>query len=610
MGTVSASPERSGGYGDIPLIFRGVSPYLEKWEDDGTVPMAFRNNLVHRIYTFFFASGFFCEDKKSYFCIIEKLNYEVYNKEYGSITKLKRRYDYLLTKSNCHRFKKLLTVVLALVLILPVMWMPALVEAAPADGVYSFGAGGSGQLGHGDRSDRNTPVRISGLANVKNVEVGDSHSLALLHNGDVYSFGSNLGPANVYGMLGLGDKEDRHTPTKIGGIGKAKAIAAGRSHSLVILENGDLYSFGRNAYGELGLGDTVNRVTPAKVQGISKAVAAAGGQDHTLVLLENGDVYGMGSNYSGQLGMSGARPSNTPQKIALPGKAKAVAAGSTHSLVLLDNGDVYSFGSNRNGELGYETSGTNSNTPAKIPGLGPAKAVSAGSGFSLVLLENGDLYAFGYNNYGQLGLGDTTNRNRPTKLALSGVSLIDAGYRHSLAVLENGDVYCWGQGGPKLGLGDRNNRNTPTRIEGLRGNNGLAIAAGFSHSLAVVGTPPISINIDNRPLYTDVPPIILSGRTMVPLRAIFEALDIDVNYDAATRTITGTKDATTIQLTVDSTQTLVNGQAGTLDVPATVMDGRTLVPVRFIAESTGLDVDWVARTRTVVITAPQGEKDI
>ena len=130
----------------------------------------------------------------------------------------------------------------------------------------------------------------------------------------------------------------------------------------------------------------------------------------------------------------------------------------------------------------------------------------------------------------------------------------------------------------------------------------LDFAAGDRHSLVVVATPPITIKIDGELLHTDVPPVIIDGRTMVPLRAIFEALGIDVEWIAETRTIIGTTEDTRIELTVDSTAALVNGEEVTLDVPATIMDGRTLVPVRFIAESTGQDVDWEARTRTVLIT--------
>ena len=513
----------------------------------------------------------------------------------------------MLKKKSQSGVKGILAVVLALALVLPLVLVPAPAGAEVPDGVYSFGGNSDGQLGLGDRyGTYNSPVRIEGLENVKSVVVGDSHSLALLHNGDVYSFGSNMGPANVYGMLGHGDQEDRYAPTKIEGIGKVKDIGAGRANSFLVMENGDLYSFGKNDRGQLGHGDTENRLVPTRVQGISDVVAVDGGQTHTLVLLANGDVYSIGYSGNGQLGEGDGGGLNhpTPMHVASLSDAKAIAAGTLHSLVLLENGDVYSFGRNRSGELGYETSGTYSNTPAKIEGLGPAKAIAAGSGFSLVLLENGDLYTFGYNRYSQLGQGDTEDRGHPTKVeALSGVSLINSGYRHSLAILENGDVYSFGQGsGGKLGHGDTSDKPIPTRIEGLSGNNGLSIAAGYSHSLVLVGTPPITIEIDGQRLQTEVPPLILEGRTMVPLRAIFEALDTDVDYDPDTRLITGTRGATRIELTVDSTAATVNGEAVNLDAPATVMDGRTLVPVRFIAESTGQDVDWEPLSRTVLIT--------
>lgn len=78
---------------------------------------------------------------------------------------------------------------------------------------------------------------------------------------------------------------------------------------------------------------------------------------------------------------------------------------------------------------------------------------------------------------------------------------------------------------------------------------------------------------------------------------------MEVEWIAETRTIVGTKGSSRIQLTVDSIQSTINGSNVTLDVPATVIEGRTLVPVRFIAESTGQQVGWDARTRTVNITS-------
>ena len=510
----------------------------------------------------------------------------------------------MLKKKGRGGVKGILAVVLALALVLPLVLVPAPAGAEVADGVYSFGSGSYGKTGHGDAGNRELPERVAGLDNVKDVAAGLDHSVVLLHSGEVYTFGRSR-----RGQLGHGDTEEKRTPTLVEGISNAKAIAAGTYNTYIILQNGDVYSCGRNSYGQLGHSDREDTPTLQKMEGIQNAVAVSAGNDHALILLENGDVYAIGANTrsGGQLGLGDDSDSSydTPQQVPLPGKAKDIAAGASHSLFLLENGDVYAAGSNRYGQLGadVEVRTTAYKTLQPVTGIGPAQAVSAGTSFSMVLLENGDVYTFGYGSHGRLGHGDEEDRHRPARVeGLSGVSMIENGRYHSLAVRENGDIYGFGDNSDgQLGLGDTNNRLTPERIEALSGNNALALAA-YGHTLVLVGTPPITIEIDGQLLHTDVPPIILQGRTMVPLRAIFEALDTDVDYDPDTRLITGTRGATRIELTVDSTQATVNGEGVNLDAPATVMEGRTLVPVRFIAESTGQDVDWEARTRTVLIT--------
>jgi len=115
--------------------------------------------------------------------------------------------------------------------------------------------------------------------------------------------------------------------------------------------------------------------------------------------------------------------------------------------------------------------------------------------------------------------------------------------------------------------------------------------------------PPISVLLDGTPLTFDVPPQTMDGRTMVPMRAIFEALGAEVDWDAATQTATGTKDGTVVVLQIGSTSPTVNGSVVTIDAPGVVIDGRTLVPLRFVAESFGVDVDWDGETRTITITS-------
>jgi len=117
--------------------------------------------------------------------------------------------------------------------------------------------------------------------------------------------------------------------------------------------------------------------------------------------------------------------------------------------------------------------------------------------------------------------------------------------------------------------------------------------------------PPIgeiSVTLDGTPIqFLDAEPIIVEDRTLVPFRAIFEALDMDVEWDDDRRVAIGTRDNLTIEIPIDSAIATVNGQIVELDVPAMIHNDRTLVPLRFIAEATGAEVDWNDETRTVVI---------
>jgi len=105
--------------------------------------------------------------------------------------------------------------------------------------------------------------------------------------------------------------------------------------------------------------------------------------------------------------------------------------------------------------------------------------------------------------------------------------------------------------------------------------------------------------------FGETEPTIIDGRTVLPARTILEALGLEIGWDAKTKTVTGTRKGLDIVLQINSTKAWVNNVAQTLDVPATIIDGRTYLPVRFIAESTGCTVGWDAETKTVSITSEE-----
>lgn len=127
----------------------------------------------------------------------------------------------------------------------------------------------------------------------------------------------------------------------------------------------------------------------------------------------------------------------------------------------------------------------------------------------------------------------------------------------------------------------------------------LVILLSLFSTAAAYASPNVILN--GTSVFFDVPPTIEDGRTLVPLRAIFEAIGADVAWDNNTQTVTASKGGTEINLTIGG-QAYKNGVLVTLDVPAKLIDGRTMVPLRFISEAFGGEVNWDAATQTIVIT--------
>lgn len=119
--------------------------------------------------------------------------------------------------------------------------------------------------------------------------------------------------------------------------------------------------------------------------------------------------------------------------------------------------------------------------------------------------------------------------------------------------------------------------------------------------LSVSAEDKITITIDGAIQSYDVSPVIVNGRTLVPMRAIFESLGANVEWNESSRTVTATAESTVITLGIDKTEATVDGEKIALDVPAQIVDSRTMVPARFVAEALKCDVKWVEGTKTVAI---------
>ena len=128
---------------------------------------------------------------------------------------------------------------------------------------------------------------------------------------------------------------------------------------------------------------------------------------------------------------------------------------------------------------------------------------------------------------------------------------------------------------------------------------------GTLPALSLAQDETITVILDGTTLSFDVPPMLVNDRTLVPMRAIFTALGADVDWDDDTQTAISVKDGVTIRIQIGNTVMDVDGESVPLDAPAMLVSDRTLVPLRAVSEAFGVMVDWQGETETVILTSPQ-----
>ena len=347
--------------------------------------------------------------------------------------------------------------------------------------VWTWGRNDYGQLGDGTKIYKTTAVQVSGLSGITAVAGGGSHGLALKNDGTVWAWGYNY-----FGQLGDGTKTNKTTAVQVSGLSGVTAIAGGYSHSLALKNDGTVWAWGRNESGQLGNGTITYKTTAVQVSGLGEITAIASG-NNSLALKNDGTVWAWGYNYYGQLG-DGTRTDKTMavQVSGLSG-VTAIAGGGSHSLALKNDGAVWAWGDNYYGQLGdgIQPYVPYIKTAVQVNGLSGITAIARGYSHSLALKNDGTVWAWGSNYYGQLGDGTVVDRETVVQVSrLSGITAIAGGGSHSLALKKDGTVWAWGNNeNGQLGDGTVINKTTAVQVSGLSGI--TAIASGYSHSLAL-----------------------------------------------------------------------------------------------------------------------------
>ena len=361
--------------------------------------------------------------------------------------------------------------------------------------VWAWGHNWDGQLGDGTTHDSSTPVLIRNgsflnlaTSTIKlgaTVSAGGEHTVAVKNDGTVWTWGANL-----QGQLGLGGEvytNNSNMPVQAADLRSIKAIAAGGEHTVALRDDGTVWTWGANWHGQLGLADGAHysQDMPAQVMDIRNVIAVAAGAHHTVALKDDGTVWAWGSNNYGQLG-NGAyiHQSDIPVQVMDLTDVIAIAAGDSHSVAVKNDGTVWAWGANWYGELGDGTT-NESRTPVQAVGLDGVTAISAGYYHTVAVKNDGTAWAWGYNSMGQLGDGTFDNRLMPVQVVgLYEVTAITAGGSYSVALKGDGTVWAWGiNWGGQLGDGTYYDSSTPVQVVGISGV--AEVSAGWRHTVAV-----------------------------------------------------------------------------------------------------------------------------
>ena len=296
--------------------------------------------------------------------------------------------------------------------------------------VCTWGKASDGKLGHGagssTQADLKTPFSIYGPLyhySITTIGCGDDHSACITDDGRLFTWGSNK-----EGQLGLRDFKTRLQPVMVEcchdpDVPRLKNtknkiftnIIVGNWHNLAITSKKKVYAWGKNKYGQLGLGHTNNLSLPTSILTLSDPLnpknvrCMAAGKSHSVIIAEDGDVYTWGRGWDGQLGHDVVTEIELEPRIVphMENRASAaVACGAGHTVIVTDNGNVWAWGDNKSGQLGTGNL-TSTATPIFLSTMDEQEVTHVACGMEhtvLVTIAN-EVYGFGNGVYDQLGLG-------------------------------------------------------------------------------------------------------------------------------------------------------------------------------------------------------------
>lgn len=333
------------------------------------------------------------------------------------------------------------------------------------------------------------------LSNIQMVDAGSTHHTIALNNaGEVIAFGNDYAC-----QLGQGSPVYPSNPVYVKGIGGLGTltgiryiVGSSESSYAIRASDGALIAWGNNSQGQIGIGTvtaTVCNPTLVNAPLNSDVIQVDGGDNFALALKSDGTVYGMGENFNGQLGIGNTTDQSTPQQVLIgPGvpltNVTSISCGDGASYAIRSDGTLWAWGHNGWGQLGlgnctnvnYATQVVTGNQGHASGFLQNVKQVAGGNAHAVVVLNDGNVYTMGSDQYGQLGDGAIGGadacgtgvgaRNAPYRVtSLSNINAVSDGDYWSFAITAAGNAFSWGQNNyGQLSINSTTNTPTPTAM--------------------------------------------------------------------------------------------------------------------------------------------------
>lgn len=355
---------------------------------------------------------------------------------------------------------------------------------------WIWGSGTQGRTGLGNTTAYSSPVQIGESADWAVLSAGFDHTHGVKTDGTLWSWGKN----SNFGQLGLGDKTNRNSPSQVGSLTDWVGVDAANSGAFAIKSDGTLWAWGRNNYGILGLGNIIDYSSPVQVGSLANwASCSAGGvesaSNHVVALKTNGEMWSWGFNLNGRVGDGTVINRSSPVQIGALTTWSVISGGGDESFAIKADGTLWSWGRNRDGVLGLGTNypGGVKSSPSQVGSLSDWTHISANK--TAVGIRAGKLFTWGFGNSGSLGNGiGSGNISSPVQVGgLATWASASSAPSHSHALKTDGTLWSWGSGASgKLGLGDQINRSSPVQVGS--DNNWTTISAAVLGPVAIKTT--------------------------------------------------------------------------------------------------------------------------